>query len=285
VAHLASWGAHVIVPCRRCQDGLQEQILTDAQSYRALYDGGKVPLRSVNVDVYQGFDLADMDSIDAFVQYCKKKGVRIPILIANAGLVEPNPTRTKQNFEAVFGVNFFGNAYLTSRLLAEGVLLPDARVVSVSSEDHRVGASVEEQMARTGKPFGYFWGHGITDVMDRYMYSKLAQTTWFLALGRKTNLSVIDMCPGPVGSEISSNSPWPLGTIVTYLLGVLFPSIQRASMPLVRFAISPEYAKVKADHFHLGEKRPARADARDVQVQDKVWDWTLQMFDKRSAPT
>ena len=283
--HLASFGARLILPCRRCPDDLADQVLKDAKEYRTLYGGNEASVKKVNVEVYQGFDLADMDSIDKFVAYCKKNNIRATIFISNAGLVDSEASRTKHNFEYSFGVNFFGNAYLTHSLWTTGVLAPDARVVSVTSEDHRGGSTVKEIMNETGKPFGYFWGKGIVDTIDRYMYSKLAQTTWFLTLAKKSKLHVSDVCPGPVGSEISMTAPWPLNVIVTPILGLLFPTIARAAVPIVRLAVSPEYQSLSGIHYHLGEERPARGDARDPEIQEQVWNWTLDLFNKRQAPT
>jgi len=282
--HLASFGARLLLPCRRCPPDLKQQVLDDAREYRALYGGDPATVRDVRVDVFSDFDLADWASVDALVSKLVAQGVTVTVLVANAGLVDTTASRTKQDFELTFGVNFVGSAYLTTRLLDGGVLARNARVVSVSSEDARVGPPIAEVLQRTGKPFGAFWGDGLLDTMDRYMYSKLAQTTWYLALARKTQLQVIDMCPGPVGSDISMSAPWPLDVIVTPVLALLFPTVHRAAIPVVRFAVAPEYANESGSHYHLGEKKPTRADASDPVEQDKVWAWAREAFATASPP-
>jgi NAD(P)-dependent dehydrogenase (short-subunit alcohol dehydrogenase family) len=285
-AHLAAFDAHLILPCRKCPADFDQQVLDDAKEYRKYYGTQATPnLTKVHVQTYENLDLANMDAIDDLVRKLKTEGVFVDLLIANAGLIDPYAARTKHGFETTFGVNFVGNVYLTYSLIQAGVLKPSARIVSVSTEDHRIGPSLKELMQETGQPFGYpASGGGIHDTLIRYSYSKLAQMTWYMALARKfPQLRVVDVCPGPVGSDISLSAPWPLDVIVTKILAIVFPSIQRASVPLVQLAVAPELAHETGTHFHMNEKKPARADVRDLEIQDEVWTWTLGLFKQRGV--
>ena len=127
----------------------------------------------------------------------------------------------------------------------------------------------------------------MVDTMERYAYSKLAQTTYFMELGRKLEdqALVFDICPGPVASGIAKSAPWPIGDIVTWIMTLLFQKIEMAALPVLRLSVSPEYATVKSTHFHMAEERPARHDATDADFGRSIYEQTLDLIQKRSPPT
>ena len=65
--------------------------------------------------------------------------------------------------------------------------------------------------------------------------TKLALTTFSMELASKwsPDVTVHDMCPGPVASSIASHVP-VLGPIVTGILGALFPTRFEAALPVLR---------------------------------------------------
>jgi NAD(P)-dependent dehydrogenase (short-subunit alcohol dehydrogenase family) len=84
-------------------------------------------------------DLADLDSVRACATRLLTDGVPIDVLINNAGVMMTPYRRSAQGFELQFAVNHLGHFALT------GLLLPTlrdgrgARVVTVTSELHRLG--------------------------------------------------------------------------------------------------------------------------------------------------
>merc|ERR1711978_56528 len=80
-------------------------------------------------------DLADLESIDEFVETFKLNFKKLDILLNNAGVgaIKERAT-TKQNIELNFGINHIGHFYLTQKLTplmskSEGI----TRVINVAS--------------------------------------------------------------------------------------------------------------------------------------------------------
>ncbi len=61
-------------------------------------------------------------------------------------------------------------------------------------------------VARASDPRNEQMRKGILDTMDRYDFSKLVETTWFLGLApRVPHVAFIDMCPGCVVAARKEN--------------------------------------------------------------------------------
>jgi NAD(P)-dependent dehydrogenase (short-subunit alcohol dehydrogenase family) len=80
-------------------------------------------------------DLASLDSVRAFAASWQGS---IDLLINNAGVMIPPLSRTADGFELQFGTNHLGHFALTNLLLPH--VAAGGRVVTVSSDAHRVGA-------------------------------------------------------------------------------------------------------------------------------------------------
>ena len=64
-------------------------------------------------------DLGSLGSVQKFVNEFKKKGIRLHILVNNAGIMFPPYGTTEDGFERQFGVNHLGPFALTNLLLDE----------------------------------------------------------------------------------------------------------------------------------------------------------------------
>ena len=188
-AHLIALGAEVVLPCRRIPETFKEDLVQESTALRKdlskTFGGAATQIGQIATVV---MDLADLDSVEACAKEISAKYSKIDGLINNAGLINPGGKNSTQGFELSFAVNFLGPAYFTKLLLQSGVL--DAvgegeqrrvsRIVSVTSEEHRVGRTL-----KSIEPFGSHVSGGVIETMDWYGYSKLAQTTFFLGLSTK----------------------------------------------------------------------------------------------------
>ncbi len=120
---LAAHGAHVIMACRDGERGRQA-----LERLRADVPDAKAEVRSL--------DLADLSSVQAFAE-----GLEGPLhlLVNNAGVMALPPRVTVDGFEMQFGTNHLGHFALTGRVMPALKAAPAARVVTVSSEMHRIG--------------------------------------------------------------------------------------------------------------------------------------------------
>lgn len=128
---LAGHGATVVVACRDTSKG--DAAVEEMRS--ALGPAGEGAALHV-----RKLDLADLDSVREFAA-----GViaafpdGIDFLINNAGVMAPPRKETADGFELQFGTNHLGHFALTGLLFDQLKKKPDSRVVTVSSNAHKMG--------------------------------------------------------------------------------------------------------------------------------------------------
>lgn len=84
-------------------------------------------------------DLADLSSVEAAVDAVADRVDRLDVLMNNAGVMAIPLRRTADDFEMQFGTNHLGHFALTGRLLSLLLAAEHPRVVSTSSQAHRIG--------------------------------------------------------------------------------------------------------------------------------------------------
>jgi len=128
---LAGKGATVIVACRSVDKGTAA---VERMRHELAPDGGGAML-----DV-QELDLADLSSVHAFADRIKAAYPDgIDLLINNAGVMAPPRHETADGFELQIGTNHLGHFALTGLLLDELKKKPGARIVTLSSNAHKMG--------------------------------------------------------------------------------------------------------------------------------------------------
>jgi NAD(P)-dependent dehydrogenase (short-subunit alcohol dehydrogenase family) len=124
---LAAKGAQVVMACRNQEKG--------AAAFQQICEEHPDAM----VDLMQ-LDLADLTSVRQFADRFTSRYDRLGILINNAGVMAvPELRRTADGFEMQFGTNHLGHFALTGLLLDTLMRTPNARVVTVSSNAHRMG--------------------------------------------------------------------------------------------------------------------------------------------------
>ncbi len=120
-------------------------------------------------------DMASLKSIQSLAHDVQQRHARLDVLINNAGVMMPPASKTKDGFEAQFGVNFLGHFALTGLLYETLRTTPASRVVTLSSIAHR-GAHIDFDNLKLEKPY---------DPKREYYQSKLADIVFALELGRR----------------------------------------------------------------------------------------------------
>ena len=95
-------------------------------------------------------DLADLDSIDAFVTSWTGA---LHILVNNAGVMDSPQGRTRQGWETQFGTNHLGHFALAVGLHDALAEAGDARIVSVSSSGHASSQVVFDDLFFERRPY------------------------------------------------------------------------------------------------------------------------------------
>ncbi len=145
-------GAKVIVACRNSKKG-QDAI----ERMKAVSDGGEL--------VYGHLDLSSLSSVKEFAKKIKETESRLDLLINNAGVMIPPPSKTEDGFELQFGVNFLGHFALTGHLFNLLESTKDSRVITLSSLAH-VGATIDFQNFKLEKPYNTWREYGQSKLAD-----------------------------------------------------------------------------------------------------------------------
>lgn len=115
---LSSKGAKVIIACRSEAKGIKTQNQI----------GGNTE--------YWNLDVGDFSNINQFCESLKTKHSQVDVLINNAGVMFPPFTKTHEQLELTFGVNYIGYYLLTNKLLPLLKNVKGSRVVNMSSIAH-----------------------------------------------------------------------------------------------------------------------------------------------------
>lgn len=110
-------------------------------------------------------DLSDLESVQKFADSIVEKHDRLDILINNAGVMFPPPSKTKGGYELQFGVNFMAHFALTARLFKLLNSTNNSRVVTLSSIAHKNGV-IDFDNLKLEKPFDKFREYGQSKVAD-----------------------------------------------------------------------------------------------------------------------
>jgi NAD(P)-dependent dehydrogenase (short-subunit alcohol dehydrogenase family) len=160
---LAEHGAHVILACRNA-DKAKDAV---ASIEKTAVKGAKVEAMSL--------DLASLSSVERFAGELAGKIERLDALLNNAGLMALPYGKTADGFETQLGVNHLGHFALTGRLLPLLRKTPGARVVSVSSQAHRMGKMNWDDLMSERR----------YEKWTAYGQSKLANLLFTFELGRR----------------------------------------------------------------------------------------------------
>jgi NAD(P)-dependent dehydrogenase (short-subunit alcohol dehydrogenase family) len=124
---LARHGARVVLACR---DPVKGEAAAAAITREA--PGANVELAAL--------DLASLGSVEAFAAtFAASHTDGLDLLINNAGVMAPPRRETADGFELQLGTNLLGHFALTARLIALMREREDARVVTLSSNAHKMG--------------------------------------------------------------------------------------------------------------------------------------------------
>jgi NAD(P)-dependent dehydrogenase (short-subunit alcohol dehydrogenase family) len=159
---LARHGARVVIASRDSAKGAEA-----AKAITAAYPSSTVEAAKL--------DLANLGSVRAFADRIRTGNEHIDLLVNNAGVMAAPYQRTVDGFDLQFGTNHLGHFALTGLLLPLLRGRPDARVVTVSSNNHKAGQMRFDDLQ--GERRYSRWG--------AYAQSKLANLLFAFELDRK----------------------------------------------------------------------------------------------------
>jgi retinol dehydrogenase-14 len=212
-------------------------------------------------------DLADTASIERCAAELLARWPRIDVLVNNAGLILDHRVETAQGFEMTFGVNHLGHFLLTSRLLDRVLASAPARVVTVSSEAHR--------MAWRGLPFDDLMHTRRYNAWGAYGTSKLANISFTVELSRRlegTGVTATCLHPGMVRTEFGQHRDLH-GIMAAFYAPFrsLLLSAERGAITTTYLASSPEVEGQSGGYYVNRHPRVPSSHARDRDAATRLW--------------
>lgn len=222
-------------------------------------------------------DLADLSSIDEFAWLWRESNPDgLDLLINNAGIMAIPRRETADGFEMQLGTNHLGHFALTGRLLE--AIRPDGRIVTVSSQAHRMGRIDFDDLMGERK-YGAWRAYG---------QSKLANLLFMRALAERLEragspIASVAAHPGYASTHLQAVAPEMKGRgwqvkVMDAVNKVMAQSAEMGALPTLFAATSPAVRSgdyVGPDGF--GEQRGhprlvgMTPSARDNAAANRLW--------------
>ena len=215
---LAERGASVVMACR-------DSNRAEEARKRILAAQNKAEI------VVMPLDLADLDSVRSFAREFSDRFDRLDLLINNAGVMMCPASTTKQGFEMQFGVNHLGHFALTGLLLDRLRAAPGSRVINVSSQAHRGGKIVFDDIDFQRRRY---------DRMLAYNQSKLANLLFTFEAVRRfagANIDVLVAAAHPGWTRTNLQKNWRFAEFLNPLFGM---PTSKGALPTLRAATDPD---------------------------------------------
>lgn len=261
---LATHGAEVTMAVRDTAKGEAA-----AQEIRARAPQSRVDVRRL--------DLADLASVDEFAWLWRESHPDgLDLLINNAGIMAIPRRESVDGFEMQLATNHLGHFALTGRLLE--ALRPASRVVTVSSQAHRMGRIDFEDLMGERK-YGPWRAYG---------QSKLANLLFMRGLADRleragSKVESVAAHPGYASTHLQAVAPemkgrgWQVKVMdvvnkvmaQSAAMGAL-PTLYAATFPAIRSGdyVGPDGFGEQRGHPRLVGMTPS---ARDVAAADRLW--------------
>ncbi|MCP3420696.1 oxidoreductase [Nocardioides pinisoli] len=223
-------------------------------------------------------DLADLGSVRVAGEAAARFGA-LDLLVNNAGIMAPPLRRTADGLESQMATNHFGPFLLTGLLLEQLAASGDGRVVTLSSQMHRVARSAPLGDPRTPRRYSRWHVYGQT---------KLANLLFTFELDRRlrragTPVRALAAHPGLAGTHLAVNGQ--LGTTRGRRAAIMDGAVKLVSQSAEAGA-RPTLMAATADlpgATYVGPSGPGEASgpprivgasglARDEVAQRRLWE-------------
>lgn len=219
-------------------------------------------------------DLADLSSVRSFAERFAGRHVHLDLLVNNAGVMASPRRRTADGFELQFGTNHLGHFALTLLLLPLMEGREDARVVTLSSNAHKIGRINFDNLNGDRRYFRW----------NAYGQSKLANLLFALELDRRlrargSTVKSLAAHPGYAATNLQSAAAPPLDRLIMKVgNAVVAQSDEMGALPVLYAATEPgleggAYIGPDGPGEHRGYPRivSPNARARDEETARRLW--------------
>jgi NAD(P)-dependent dehydrogenase (short-subunit alcohol dehydrogenase family) len=258
-AALAAHGAHVVLAVRNLDKGQDAMQRIAAASPSAII-------------TLQELDLSSLDSVRTAAAALRSRHEHIDLLINNAGVMYTPKSTTRDGFELQFGTNHLGHFALTGLLLDQLLPVRGSRVVTVSSQGHRMRAAMHFDDLQWERSYSRVGAYG---------QAKLANLLFTYELQRRlaphgTTIAAAAH-PGGSNTELMRNMPAALRGLFAMAKPV-FHSADKAALPILRAATDPGVLGGQyygpdgfAELNGYPKVVPSSDQSHDLDLQRRLW--------------
>ena len=256
---LARAGATVLMACRNLEKGA------------AAADQIRESVPNAQVEVVE-LDLSSLDSVRQFTDALDVD--ELDLLVNNAGIMWVPQQRSADGFELQFGTNHLGHFALTGRLLARLNRAPAARVVTLSSNEHRRG-HIHFDDLQLERRYG---------ARKAYRQSKLANAAFGLELDRRLRtagspIKSVLAHPGYTATNLqTAGKSGPMNRVMELGNWLIGQSVEMGTLPTLYAATAPDVEGGEyfgPDRFREYRGHPTRVEVkpegRDEEVGRRLW--------------
>lgn len=258
VRAFAQAGAYVVMICRNEQRAEQarQEIIEDTN-----HTGLEIVLA----------DLALQYDIRKAAKKITEKFDHIDILVNNAGFIPSRREETADGIEKTLAVNHLASFLLTNLLLEHLEQANAARVITVSSEVHRLGAQIFDlKNLQLDTNFSPMKAYGLSKLCNIMFTHELAKRT------RDKSLSANCLHPGLVHTNLAEEANWFMKML--YFIGQPFMrSARKGAKTSIYLATSGEVQDISGKYFKNQRQSTPAAMAYDDQKTERLWSLSAKL--------
>lgn len=205
---------------------------------------------------------------------------RLDILVNNAGAAYTERQMTKEGLELTFALNHMSYFVMTTLLLDLLKASAPARIISVSSDAHRMGGGTLKTDDLQSKK----WGMG---GFNAYSQTKLMNVMFTYALARRlagTGVTANAVHPGAVKTGFGGNTTGVIGGVFKFIMRYLAPlTPEQGADTSIYLASSPEVEEVTGKYFDKRKAVQSAPGSYDEAAQEALWA-ASEAIARKSAP-
>jgi len=254
---LARKGMTILMVCRNAQKGekARQEVISAAGHQR--------------VDLLL-CDLSDQKAVRKLADEVHQRYPRLDVLINNAGLIIEKRTTTAQGLEYTFALNHLAPFLLTHLLLDLLRKSDEARIITVSSEAHRI-ARLDFSDLQSERKYGS---------MRAYANSKLANILFTRELAAQLEgerITANCLHPGVVATQFGSGFKGGFANVLLFLGRPFFISPEKGAQTSVYLASSPEVRGITGLYFDKKKPKTPSDQALSQYNAQKLWALSKQL--------
>lgn len=228
--------------------------------------------KSKNNNIYTVFcDLANLDSVRDAAGMLKNSLMSINVLINNAGGVFNQREMSKDGFEMTFAVNHLGH-FLLTHLLLPLLERGQARIISVSSEAHRMGKPQFKDLNWEKNAYSPLKAYAMAKLFNIYFTRTAA-----IKYGTK-GVTAFALHPGLVSSNFGEGLTG-IGKTLLWLATPFMITPEQSAQAVVYLATANRIDAKSGKYFKSMAVKSPSATAIDEPSRLKLWEMSMNMIE------